>query len=384
MTPASLGLLALKGLLVAIVPLCLVWMSSDANKYRKLVWASAFLVFDLIVFGAFTRLTDSGLGCPDWPGCYGLANPFLAHEQIAAAEAVMPTGPVTVVKAWIEMTHRYLAMGVGFVSIALAIAAWRVWRRKRDPVFSPGWPLLFFVGVCVQGAFGAWTVTLKLQPIIVTIHLVLAMALLSMLVVMGERQNRVTGLGPLATALATPGTHMAMPSGLRMLAVLAAVVLAVQIALGGWVSTNYATLACPDFPLCQGSAWPDMDFEHGFTLWRELGKTAAGHYIPFSALTAIHWVHRHFALVAALVLGLAAWHAWHVAPLARVARGLAAMVVLQALTGVATVYLSFPLTIAVLHNAGAALLVVLVTMLNYRTRHLPVAARPRSRLISTP
>ena len=384
MTPASLALLALKGLLVAIVPLTLVWMSSDANKYRKLVWASAFLVFDLIVFGAFTRLTDSGLGCPDWPGCYGLANPFLAHEEIAAAEALMPTGPVTVVKAWIEMTHRYLAMGVGFVSIALALAAWRVWRRTRDPVFSPGWPLVFFVGVCVQGAFGAWTVTLKLQPVIVTIHLVLAMALLAMLVAMGERQNRVTGVGPLAASrtasrTASPAARPAalMPPGLRALSVLAAVVLGLQIALGGWVSTNYATLACPDFPLCQGSAWPPMDFEHGFTLWRELGKTAAGHYIPFSALTAIHWVHRHFALVAALVLGLAAWRAWHVPALTRVARGLALMVVLQAATGIATVYLNFPLTIAVLHNAGAALLVVLVTMLNYRTRHLPVAAISR-------
>ena len=112
---SSLVQLGITGLLAASVPLAMVWMSADANKYRKLVWLSAFLTFDLIVFGGFTRLTDSGLGCPDWPGCYGAANPFLAHAQITAAEALLPTGPVTVIKAWIEMIHRFLAMGIGFL-----------------------------------------------------------------------------------------------------------------------------------------------------------------------------------------------------------------------------------------------------------------------------
>jgi cytochrome c oxidase assembly protein subunit 15 len=146
-------------------------------------------------------------------------------------------------------------------------------------------------------------------------------------------------------------------------------VLAVQLALGGWVSTNYATLACSDFPLCQGQLVPPMDFGHGYTLWRELGKTAAGHYLPFSALTAIHWVHRNFALVVVLVLGTTVWRAWQHAVLRPTARALALVLAAQALTGAATVFLSFPLTIAVLHNAGAALLVVLTTVLNYKAKY---------------
>src|SRR3954471_20569706 len=124
MTYTSLVLLLLTGLAAATVPLIVVWRSSDTNKYRKLVWVTAFRTFDLIVFGAFTRLTDSGLGCPDWPGCYGEANPFLAHEHIAAAESLMPTGPVTKAKAWIEMIHRFLAMGIGFLLMTLLITSW--------------------------------------------------------------------------------------------------------------------------------------------------------------------------------------------------------------------------------------------------------------------
>jgi cytochrome c oxidase assembly protein subunit 15 len=160
--------LAALGVLVAMLPLTVVWVSKDSNKYRKLVWVTLFLTFDLIMFGAFTRLTDSGLGCPDWPGCYGHANPFAAHAEISAAEAAMPTGPVTVVKAWIEMIHRYLAMAVGVLIIAITIAAWRRWRATRsgEQTRSPWLPTSLLVFVCLQGAFGAWTVTMKLQPVI--------------------------------------------------------------------------------------------------------------------------------------------------------------------------------------------------------------------------
>jgi cytochrome c oxidase assembly protein subunit 15 len=144
------------------------------------------------------------------------------------------------------------------------------------------------------------------------------------------------------------------------------------------VSTNYATLACNDFPLCNGQIVPEMDFEHGFTLWRELGKTAAGHYLPFSALTAIHWVHRNFAVVVVLVLGLAAWRAWRLPGLHGTARNIVLVLVAQLLTGIATVFLDFPLAIAVLHNAGAALLVLLVTMLNYKVQY-QLASKPQPR-----
>lgn len=191
---SSMLQLGLTGLLAACLPLSMVWMSSDPNKYRKLVWVTVFLTFDLIVFGAFTRLTDSGLGCPDWPGCYGAANPFLAHAEIVAAETLMPTGPVTVVKAWIEMIHRYLAMGIGVLIMALMATAWRQWRKTRRAEYAPALPTMLFVFVLVQGAFGAWTVTLKLQPVIVTIHLLLGMGLLSMLVWLGARQNRASAL----------------------------------------------------------------------------------------------------------------------------------------------------------------------------------------------
>ena len=375
MTASSLFQLALMGLFVASIPLTMVWLSSDANKYRKLVWMMVFLTFDLIVFGAFTRLTDSGLGCPDWPGCYGAANPFIAHEQIAAAEALMPTGPVTKVKAWIEMIHRYLAMGIGVLIMALMFQSIRQWRKTHRDVFAPAMPVALFVFVCIQGAFGAWTVTLKLQPVIVTIHLLLGMLLLAMLVWLGERENDL--LVPLAPAAAVQGRDPATLRGLRALALLAGVVIVVQIALGGWVSTNYATMACDEFPFCDGKLVPEMDFEHGFTLWRKLGMTAAGDYLHFSALVAIHWVHRNFALLVTLVLGWAAWRAASQPALRRIARWIALALTVQLFTGVATVFFDFPLAIAVLHNAGAAVLVVLVTMLNYRVKTLLEASQRR-------
>jgi len=360
----TLAQMAITALIVALLPLSMVWISKDASKYRKLVWISVFLTFDLIVFGAFTRLTDSGLGCPDWPGCYGLANPFLAHAEIRAAEALQPTGPVTMVKAWIEMIHRYLAMAIGILIVAMMAVAWRRWKKSGKLAYAPGYPTFLFFFVCLQGAFGAWTVTLKLQPVIVTMHLLLGMGLLALLTWFGGRQDQL--LRP-ATDAAGPRERLA---SVRRLALVSGVVLLVQLFLGGWVSTNYATLACTEFPLCAGKLVPEMDFEHGFHLWRELGKTAAGHYLPFSALTAIHWVHRNFAFVVVLVLGWTVAKAWPMPALRPVARGIAAVLALQALTGVATIYLNYPLTIAVLHNAGAAALVLLLTMLNYRAKFL--------------
>ena len=364
----SLLQLLITGVLAASLPLAMVWMSSDANKFRKLVWVAVFLTFDLIVFGGFTRLTDSGLGCPDWPGCYGLANPFLAHEQISAAQALLPTGPVTVVKAWIEMIHRYLAMGIGVLIVALMAKAWLQWRKAKSAAFAPALPTALFFFVLLQGAFGAWTVTLKLQPVIVTTHLLLGMGLLALLTWLGERENQLIRPAPAG------GGASVWP-----LAVMSAVLLAIQLALGGWVSTNYATLACTEFPTCGGHWVPDMDFEHGFTLWRELGKTAAGHYLPFAALTAIHWVHRNFAAVVVISLGWTVWRAWPHAALRPTARRIAIVLAAQAATGLATVFLNFPLAIAVLHNAGAALLVLLVTMLNYQTKVQRDLARRASR-----
>lgn len=345
--------LALKGLLVALIPATFVFLSRGADRYKKLAWVTVFFTFDLIVFGAFTRLTDSGLGCPDWPGCYGEANPFLAHEEIRSAESLMPTGPVTLFKAWIEMIHRYLAMGVGVLIIASLVIGWRLWSKTQEARYAPKFPAFLLFFVCVQGAFGAWTVTLKLQPIIVTIHLLLGLSLLALLTWHAMRQSQHPVVGPEAHTLRLP-------------AAIALVTSFIQVGLGGWVSTNYAALACGSFPLCQGELMPEMDFSHGFTLWRELGMTSGGDYLPFDALVAIHWVHRVFAVVVVTVVGWLAYKASKTPDVERLGRGLLWLIVAQFCTGIATVVFNWPLTIAVLHNAGSALLVFLLTMLNYR------------------
>ena len=344
--------LALKALLVALIPATIVYLSRGADRYKKLAWVTVFFTFDLIVFGAFTRLTDSGLGCPDWPGCYGEANPFLAHSEIRSAETLMPTGPVTVFKAWIEMIHRYLAMGVGVLIIASLVAGLRLWRRTQEERYAPQLPAFLLFFVCLQGAFGAWTVTLKLQPVIVTIHLLLGLSLLGLLTWHAMRQSQRTPVAPITGQL-RGFAAVALGAGF------------VQVALGGWVSTNYAALACGGFPLCQGEWMPAMDFNHGFTLWRSLGMTAAGDYLPFDALTAIHWVHRLFAVVVVAIVGWVAHSASKTPGVERLGRALLWLILLQLCTGIATVALNWPLTIAVLHNAGAALLVLILTMLNY-------------------
>jgi cytochrome c oxidase assembly protein subunit 15 len=346
--------LLITGLLVALLPLSLVWASKDASKYRKLIAVTLFLTFDLIVFGAFTRLTDSGLGCPDWPGCYGEANPFQSHEAIKMAQDLMPTGPVTVLKAWVEMIHRYLAMSVGVLIMAQMLIAW--WQRRKLQ-HSPWLATTLFFFVCLQGAFGAWTVTLKLQPVIVTTHLLLGMGLLSLLAWAMARELRP------ANKLNAAGTNL-----IRM-ATIALVLLTLQIALGGWVSTNYAALACNDYPLCNGAFVPEMDFEHGFTLWRQLGQMANGDYLPFSALVAIQWAHRSFAWIVIGAVVSAACLARKKPTLSPLANKILMVIFAQLMTGIATVYFSWPLLLAVLHNAGAAALVLLLTMLNYRVRH---------------
>lgn len=361
MNATTLIQLGLTGLVVALIPLALVWRAQGvANKYRKLAWVTLFFTFDLIMFGAFTRLTDSGLGCPDWPGCYSHANPLLAHEHINAAEEAMPFGPVTWAKAWIEMIHRYFAMAVGFLIIVLMVVAWRRWIRsgKTELQFRPWFPTALLGFVCLQGAFGAWTVTMKLQPIIVTTHLLLGLTLLAMLTWLAARQEQHAPVSATGRALIVPAT-------------VGAALLGLQIALGGWVSTNYAALACSDFPLCNGKLVPDMDVEHGFTLWRHLGMTAAGDYLPVEALTAIHWVHRSFAFVVILYVVWLAHRALRDEGLRKTARWMLTVLGLQLCTGLATIYLNWPLAIAVIHNGGAALLVILMVMLNYKVRYAP-------------
>ena len=344
--------LALLGIAVAAGPLAWVWLrnkqAAPAQRLAALTLLTLFLTFDLVLFGAFTRLTDSGLGCPDWPGCYGNASPTGALAQIRAEEARMPTGPVTHGKAWIEMIHRYLATGVGVLITTLALATWL--QRKRGLPVSPVWPALTLVWVCLQGAFGALTVTMKLFPAIVTLHLLggmVLLALLAMQAVAYRQAQRGTGA-------------LLVPQPVRLWLLAAYALLWLQVALGGWVSTNYAVLACAEFPTCQGSWWPAMDFAQGFELWRELGKTGAGEHVTFSALTAIHYTHRLAAYALFAVLGVLAWRlrggALHAA-----SRWIASLALWQFATGLSNVVLGWPMVAAVAHTGGAAALVVALT-----------------------
>jgi cytochrome c oxidase assembly protein subunit 15 len=359
----------LMGVVLALGPLAWVALrnrgASPARRRRALTLLTLFLTFDLVLFGAFTRLTDSGLGCPDWPGCYGKASPIGAHAEISAAQTAMPTGPVTHTKAWIEMVHRYLATAVGVLILALAAVSWAAWRqRPRDPhAIHPGWPTLTLFWVCLQGAFGAWTVTFKLFPAIVVLHLLGGLALLALLCAQVVRDARRTGaLQPVV-----------LPPGLRGLLWGTAALVLLQIALGGWVSTNYAVLACSDFPTCQGNWWPAMDFAQAFQVWRPLGRLADGSHIAFPALTAIHYVHRLAAYAVLAALAGLAWRLWHVPGLQRPVRWLAALAAWQFGTGLSNVVLDWPLVAAVSHTGGAAGLVVVLTWLLCATESVRTA-----------
>lgn len=376
--PAPVLRMALLGVVVALVPLAWTWWQWRKHQGRRGSTASAarasipwlralllttlILTFDLVLFGSFTRLSDSGLGCPDWPGCYGHASPLGAKAAIDAAVAQQPDGPVTHGKAWIEMIHRYFAMAVGVLIVVMTVEAWRqVLRARRigsaTVAASAWWPTATLVWVLLQGAFGALTVTMRLYPAIVTTHLLLGMGLLAML----AAQWHARGVRVIEVSHLTRG-----------LAWLAALLLVAQLALGGWVSTNYAVLACSDFPTCQGRWWPAaMDFEQGFTLRRALGRSGDGaSYLPFAALTAIHVAHRVGALLLVLAMGaLVIVLLRHAAPEARrLSLWLAALAVWQILSGASNVVLGWPILAALGHVAGAAGLTVVLTRVLVQTR----------------
>lgn len=347
---SSMLKLAMLAGLVALLPLSWWWLrqrgASLRTRLAALTAITVFLTFDLIVFGAFTRLTDSGLGCPDWPGCYGEASPLEARADIHAAQTAMPSGPVTAAKAWIEMIHRYLAMAVGALIVVAAAVGW---RRRADLPHSPWWATVTLVWVIVQGLFGKYTVTLKLYPAIVTLHLLGALVLLGLLVL----QHESFGDRPLRLRL----SHRAIGW--------VGALLLLQMALGAWVSTNYAVLACTGFPACNGEWWPVMDVRHGFTVLRELGRAGHGGFLPFEALVAIHMAHRLFAVVAAgglLWLVARLWREDGPAP-RRYAMALTALLVLQVATGLSNVVLDWPLVAALMHTAGAGALTGVLTSL---------------------
>lgn len=321
--------------------------------YRTLILAATLLALGVISLGAYVRLSDAGLGCPDWPGCYGhlIGVPDTAREHSIAQQA-FPGKPVETHKAWKEMIHRYFA---GVLGLLIAAIAGMAWKNRRTASESP-WAATVLLGIVVlQALLGMWTVTLQLRPVVVTAHLLGGMATLALLVwlllfrqTFAARQN-ASGPGPL-----------------RLLALLSLLAVVVQIALGGWVSSNYAALICNDFPTCLGAWVPDMDFGAAFSLHRELGRTGAGDFLPGTALVAIHWSHRIGALIVALVTGtlavglyrLPAWKSWGIV--------LGLTLLVQISLGIANVLLSLPLSLAVAHNTGAAVLLSVLLALNFQ------------------
>ena len=344
----SLSGLALIALAIVSVVLMIAWWRgglrrrSPTQRVAALAGLTLFLCFDLVVFGAYTRLSDSGLGCPDWPGCYATASPVAAAQHIAQAQAIAPNGPVTEKKAWIEMIHRYFAMALGAL-IILMLAAAAFARERRALILA----LVTLAWVIAQGMFGALTVTWKLYPAIVTGHLLGGMGLLALLAVQAPAR---AGAGDAARGVPD-----------RAALWLAALALLLQIALGGWVSTNYAVLACTGFPQCNGQWWPAMNWAEGFTFARELGRRADGEPIAMTALVAIQWTHRLFALVLVAAMGWLVARLWRRGPTSRRrAVIIGGLVVLQLATGLSNVVLGWPLVAALAHTAGAAALVVCI------------------------
>lgn len=330
--------------------------------YQRLLYVAALLALTVVVLGAWVRLTDAGLGCPDWPGCYGqLTVPDEEHEHAAAREA-FPDRPVDPSKAWNEMIHRYAATTLGLTIVGIAVLALANRRDPRQPVAVP---LVLLGTVIFQGLLGMWTVTLLVKPLIVVAHLLGGLTTLGLtfwLILESWRQGAVSGPRPQRRVFAP--------------AVLALVVLVCQIALGGWTSSNYAALACPDLPQCVGEWWPERaDFSEAFVLWRGLGVNYEGGVLDAPARVAIHLTHRLGALVALIVLivvgGRATRRDIYPAPIRTAGWLVIGAVSLQMILGVSVVWFGLPLWVATAHNGGAALLLLAVINLNnvasYRT-----------------
>ena len=321
--------------------------------FRRTSLAAAVLTFFVIVLGAYVRLSDAGLGCPDWPGCYGQLTWPNAPTEIAQANEAFPERPVETHKAWKEMAHRYLAGLLVLVVIALN---WMAWRGRGEERRLRGKTTLLLGLILFQAALGAWTVTLKLFPLVVMGHLLGGMATLAVLVwiLQENRYGRGYRAGP-------------QLRGLRPLVLTALTVLVIQIALGGWTTANYAAMVCPDVPTCQGEWWPETDFREGFVLWREIGVDFEGGVLDLPARTAIQISHRIGAVITLVVLLYAGFRLARVATLQRNAVMLITLVIAQFTLGVLNIVLKLPLVNAVAHNGVAALLLAVLVGLAYRT-----------------
>lgn len=331
----------------------------------RLAQAAAALALVVVVVGAYVRLSHAGLGCPDWPGCYGHIEVPQKSARLSAAALGFPGHPLQPAKAWKEMAHRYLAGTLGLLVFCLAALALR--RGGLDGRFR-ALPLALAILVIGQALLGMWTVTLQLQPIIVMAHLLGGMTMLGLLWWLALRLSTQTAWAP------EPALDRLRPWALGAL-----LVLAVQIALGGWTSANYAAFACPDFPTCQGHWWPTMDFAAGFAPWHPLGIDYEGGVLSTPARTAIQVVHRIGALTVLLYLGGLAIAAWRSSPrrgVRTIAAALLGLVLAQVTLGAVIAVFLLPLPEAAAHNAGAALLLVTVVILNHRLNPITPRSPP--------
>ncbi len=317
--------------------------------FKRLLFLSTILTLCVVVFGAYVRLTDACLGCPDWPGCFGTLSVPQSEEAILKAHAAYPGSFVEAGKAWREMIHRYLAGGLGLLILLLAFLALKFKQEIRVSLFLPF--LLLFL-VMFQAALGMWTVTELLKPIIVSAHLMGGMTILGLLTFITHRHFGAASIEA--------------NKNLILMARVSIILLFFQILLGGWTSTNYAALACTDFPTCHGSMIPKMDFVNGFSVLRDLGLTTGGEYLTIEALHAIQWIHRVGAIILLTYIAIFAYYLTNIAGIRFYRNLLILTIIAQFIIGIANLLLHLPLVLATMHNLGAALLVIIVVIINSR------------------
>ncbi len=324
--------------------------NSNAFRYFKgLVLAATLLALCVVSLGAYVRLTDAGLGCPDWPGCYGTLTVPQSEAAILQAQTTYPNSSVEVGKAWREMAHRYLAGTLGLFVLSIFVLGWKARNEIKSSPYTSSF-LLLLIGF--QAMLGMWTVTMLLKPAIVSGHLLGGMSTLALLSWLAHRH-----WGYYSDSIVTC-------QRLRLAIRLALVLLFMQIFLGGWTSTNYAALACTDFPTCHGAWVPDMDFSDAFHMVRELGLSKDGSTLSLASLTAIQWTHRVGALVSFIYLGTLGLTTLKYWQLKRWSVLLLVALITQIALGICNLVLHLPLVLAVAHNFTAALLVIIVVLLN--------------------
>ena len=324
---------------------------------HRLAVIAAIVAFCVIVLGAYVRLSHAGLGCPDWPGCYGQLTWPEASQEVLDANQQFPERPVESEKAWKEMVHRYLAGTLVLLVFAINFLAWRPDEHQRKFRLLSG---VLLALILFQAALGMWTVTLKLWPIVVMSHLLGGLATFALLSWMAYSSR-----GDLEYDTAQLFRQV------RSLILLGTAVLVLQLALGGWTSSNYSALACPDFPTCQGQWWPDSNFSEGFELWREIGVDYEGGVLDLPSRVAIQMAHRIGALLTFIVLGLLAFRLLRGPETRNSGIVLGILLMTQVMLGILNIVLYLPLPNAVAHNAVGALLVASMVWLVHRSSFRP-------------